>query len=222
MLTQEMHQMNFIELLDSFLRTRVDELAEQMRGHTSPSAKAPSMSALLQSALKNEWETALLTAHWVIDEIHPDFRIELARLAGDEAKHFQLIEKRLRQLGGQKNCDELNARTPLFKYLIEQKSTFDRLVTGPYAREALAVTRNIVFLEHCKSIDDFETIKIYDEIQYDEGFHHQIGKKYLKEMINSEEDFNRARAKVEEILNVIDDIQEMLIMNKGICRIPGC
>lgn len=214
--------MNYIESLDDFLRQRVDELAEQIRGTANPNAKVPPMPALLQAALKNEWETSLLTSFWVIDEEDADFRIDLARLAGDEAKHFHMIEKRLKELGGEKNVDALNERTPLFKYLMKQTSTFDRVVSGPYTREALAVTRNVVFLEHCKAVDDFETIEIYDEIQKDEGFHHRIGKKYLSQLIQSEQDFERAKAKIEETLQVIDDIQEMIVMNKGVCRIPGC
>ena len=214
--------MDYIQELDDFLRTRVDELAEQIRGTHNPEAKVPPMTILLQAALKNEWETALLTSNWVTDELDPDFRIELSRLAGDEAKHFQLIEKRLKDLGAEKQIEPLNERTPLYHFLMKQSCTFDRVVSGPYTREALAVTRNVVFLEHCKTIDDFETISLYDEIQNDEGFHHRIGKKYLTKLIQNNEDFERAKAKVEETLQVVDDIQEMIVMNKGVCRIPGC
>lgn len=214
--------MSYIEELDDFLRKRVDQLAEQIRGTHNPNAQVPPMPMLLQAALKNEWETALLTSQWVSDEQDPDLRIELARLAGDEAKHFQMIEKRLIELGHEKKVEPLDERTPLYHFLMKQKTTFDRVVSGPYTREALAVTRNVVFLEHCKSIDDFETIALYDEIQNDEGFHHRIGKKYLAKLIQNDEDFNKAKAKVEETLQVVDDIQEMIVMNKGICRIPGC
>jgi len=214
--------MNYIDDLDSYLRDRVDQLAEQIRGEKNPNAKVPPMPALLQAALKNEWETALLTSIWVTDEEDADLRIDLARLAGDEAKHFHLIEKRLNELGAVKNEVPLNEKSPLFQYLIKQTSTFDRVVSGPYTREALAVTRNIVFLEHCKSINDFETIQIYDEIQNDEGFHHRVGKKYLSKLVKNDEDFEKAKSKIEETLQVVDDIQEMIVMNKGICRIPGC
>ena len=214
--------MDYIQTLDDFLRQKVDTLAEQIRGTHNPNAKVPPMPMLLQAALKNEWETSLITSHWVIDEEDTDFRIELARLAGDEAKHFQLIEKRLRELGGEKVIAPLNERTPLFHFLKKQVTTFDRVVSGPYTREALAVTRNVVFLEHCKSIDDFDTIALYDEIQNDEGFHHKIGRKYLAKLIQTDEDFEKAKAKVEETLQVVDDIQEMIVMNKGLCRIPGC
>jgi rubrerythrin len=214
--------MDYLRRLDDILRQRVDELAEQIRGTHNPEAKPPPMTALLQAALKNEWETSLLTSHWVIDEEDADLRIDLARLAGDEAKHFQSIEKRLTELGSEKNVKDLNQRTPLFHFMMKQNSTFDRVVCGPYTREALAVTRNVVFLEHCKSIDDFKTIEIYDEIQNDEAFHHRIGRKYLEKLILNETDFNNAVIKINETLQVIDDIQEMIVMNRGLCRIPGC
>ena len=212
----------YLSEIDDLLRQRVDELSEQIRGNHNPDAKVPPMPVLLQVALKNEWETALLTSHWVSDEKDPDLRIELSRLAGDEAKHFQLIEKRLNELGAVKDTGALDERTPLFHFLMEQKDTFDRVVSGPYTREALAVTRNVVFLEHCKSMDDFDTIALYDEIQNDEGFHHRVGRKYLERLINCEADFERAVAKMYETLQVVDDIQEMIVMNKGVCRIPGC
>ena len=155
---------DYLSKLDDLLRQRVDELSEQIRGTHNPDAKPPGMAMLLQIALKNEWETALLTSHWVTDEKDADLRIELSRLAGDEAKHFQLIEKRLNDLAAEKNTAGLDERSPLFHFLLNQTDTFDRVVSGPYTREALAVTRNVVFLEHCKSIDDFETIALYDEI----------------------------------------------------------
>ena len=62
------------------------------------------------AALKNEWETTLLTSHWVTDEKNADFRICLARLAGDEARHFSLIENRLKELGGHKNYQTFGER----------------------------------------------------------------------------------------------------------------
>ena len=111
---------DYLSQLDDLLRQRVDELSEQIRGSHNPQAQVPAMPMLLQAALKNEWETALLTSHWVTTEKDADFRIELSRLAGDEAKHFQLIEKRLNQLGGEKNCEGLDQRTPLFYFLMKQ------------------------------------------------------------------------------------------------------
>jgi rubrerythrin len=204
------------------LSARMDELAEQIKGSGNPDAKVPAMALLLKTALKNEWETTLLTSFWVTDEKDPFFRIALARLAGDEAKHFSLIEKRLKEMGVTFSEEELNERTPLFKYLLEQKSTFDRAVTGPFTREALAVARNNIFLEHCYELNDTETIKIYEQIQEDEKYHQELGKNQVAKLINSDSDLKKATEKMLEMLQIVDDIQEMVVMKKGICRIPGC
>ncbi|PCJ51420.1 MAG: hypothetical protein COA79_26355 [Planctomycetota bacterium] len=213
---------DFVVELDSILENRINELSEQMKGNANKDVKIPAMKNLLMAALKNEWETTLLTSHWVIDEVDCDFRISLARLAGDEAKHFALIEERLQSLDGTINNEELNKRSPLFHYLMKQKTTFDRAVTGPYAREALAVARNQVFLEHCKDLKDLKTIELYNKIQTDEAHHHQLGRNFLASTINSKLDLEKAKTKVLEVLSVVDEIQEMVIMKMGICRLPGC
>lgn len=212
----------FMNQLDDLLIKRIEELSNQMKGTANANAKIPPMPNLLMAALKNEWETTLLTSQWVIDEQDCDFRICLARLAGDEAKHFALIEERLINLGGIKNEEELNKRTPLYHYLMQQKTTFDRAVTGPFAREALAVARNKVFLEHCKSINDLDTIKLYDQIQKDEAHHHQLGRDYLQQTIKSATDLDLAKQKILEVLEVVDEIQEMAVMKMNICHLPGC
>jgi len=213
---------DFLNELDQLLKDRIVELSNQIRGDQNPNVKVPPMPKLLMAALKNEWETSLLTSHWVTDEKNVDLRIDLARLAGDEAKHFSLIEERLKNLGGSKVPEELNKRTPLFHFLMEQKNSFERAVTGPFAREALAVARNEVFLEHCQQIKDIDTIKLYETIQKDEAHHHQLGRKYVGQMINNQDDFEFARSKVLAVLDVVDEIQEMAVMQLGICRLPGC
>ena len=207
--------------LTDALNSRVAELATQIEGRNT-SAQIPPMPVLLKAAMKNEWETTLLTSHWVIDEPDVELRVDLARLAGDEAKHFNMIKLRLSSLGESINPEELNERSPLFHFLKLQTDSFDRAVTGPFAREALAVARNQVFLDHCKNIKDRETIAVYDEIQADEEHHHRLGKKYLEANLQTEEQYQRAEKVMLEMLKIVDDIQEMVVLQKGICRIPGC
>lgn len=213
---------DYLTKLDSVLKSRLNELSEQIKGHHNPDAKVPSMSMLLTAALKNEWETTLLTSHWVCDEENPKLRVALSRLAGDEAKHYQLIEERLKSLNTTVKKDDLDQRTPLYNFLIQQKTSFDRTITGPFTREALAVIRNEVFLEHCESIHDTTTLELYREIQEDEAHHHQLGRKFLECFITNEDEYEHAKSKMLETLQVVDDIQEMAVMQKGICKLPGC
>lgn len=213
---------NYLKQLDELLQQRVNELSENFKKTPEKEAKVPPMSKLLGAAMKNEWETTLLTCLWVGDEKDADLRVSLARLAGDEAKHYHAIEKRLHEMGASIDPAELDQRTPLFHFLKEQTTTQDRVICGPYTREALAVQRNQVFLDHCQNENDQKTIELYQEIQSDEAHHHELGRKHLEQWLRSEEDFNHARQKVDETLKVIDDIQEMAMLKLGVCNLPGC
>jgi len=76
-----------------------------------------------------------------------------------------IIENRLYNKRASISSKELDERTPLFHFLMEQETTFDRALTGPFIREALAIARNEAFLEYCQSVNELETISIYDIIQ---------------------------------------------------------
>jgi len=54
---------------------------------------------LLVLALKNELEATECAAMWIPITREIDVKLALARQAGDEAKHYRLIEKRLGELG---------------------------------------------------------------------------------------------------------------------------
>ncbi len=211
----------FCNELDRSLKSRIRELAEQISGAGSP-ARVPPMAELLKAALKNEWETTLLSSLWVADEGDRTLRVALARLAGDEARHYTLIEKRLLEMGGSLPGPELDDRSPLFSFLLGQQASFDRIVAGPYTREALAVARNTVFLEHCRETGAVEIVDMYAEIQADEEHHHQLGRRLLAERLRTPEDLERALSVMSATLQVVDDIQAMIVMQKGLCRIPGC
>ena len=53
----------------------------------------------LKIALKNELEASELAALWMPTTPEIEIKLALARQAGDEAKHYGLIEKRLEKLG---------------------------------------------------------------------------------------------------------------------------
>lgn len=218
--------MTLVVKLKNELNDRLDKLITQMSGAKKEDAGdnsgPPPIPMLLKAALKNEWETSLLTCEWVSDEEDPDFRISLARLAGDEARHFELIKKRLDSMGESLNPDELNLRSPMYKFLKDQTNTFDRIVTGPFTREALAVARNKLFLEYCEKKGDSGTLEIYKTIQEDEGHHHKLGEVYLEKVLKSEDDYKRAHAQMMGLLDVVEDIQEMVVIKKGLSHIPGC
>src|SRR5215472_10893728 len=61
------------------------------------------VAMLLKLALKNEIEATECAAAWVATTPEIDVKLALARQAGDEAKHFRLVERRLGELGVETN-----------------------------------------------------------------------------------------------------------------------
>src|SRR5689334_6018101 len=53
----------------------------------------------LKMALKNELEASELAAFWVESTPETEIKLALARQAGDEARHYHLIEKHLEGMG---------------------------------------------------------------------------------------------------------------------------
>lgn len=124
----------------------------------------PPIPLLLKASLRNEWETTLLIGLLMKGILILEF---LWPALGDEAKHFELIKTRINFFNETISLEELNIRSPMYNVLIEQKITFDRAVTGPFAREALDLAKNKLFLDYCQKIEDTETITIY-KIIHDE------------------------------------------------------
>ena len=62
------------------------------------------VAKLLGLALKNELEATECAAAWIASTPEIDVKLALARQAGDEAKHFRLIQRRLDELGVDSAC----------------------------------------------------------------------------------------------------------------------
>ena len=175
------------------------------------------LNSLLNAALKNEWETAQLTSHWVLDESNHKLAVLMTRLAGDEAKHYLMIEKFVQ------NPVELGKPdSPLFNHLLGVKDTFGRLVTGPFTREYLAIKRNELFLEFCDRFSFQEVKETYAIIQEEEAYHHKLGVEVLERIIKDESQVKLAKSLIDKMLKVVDDMQEMAMIKKGLHYLPGC
>src|SRR5204863_8647765 len=53
----------------------------------------------LKMALKNELEASEIAAVWIPTTAEVEVKLALARQAGDEAKHYRLIEEHLEKMG---------------------------------------------------------------------------------------------------------------------------
>src|SRR5580700_4478862 len=75
------------------------------------------VAKLLLLALKNEIEATECAAAWIATTPEIDVKLALARQAGDEAKHFGLIQRRLAELGVDTSRFDPSPRSPLLQHL---------------------------------------------------------------------------------------------------------
>jgi len=174
---------------------------------------------LLTLALKNELEATECAAMWLPTTREVDVKLALARQAGDEAKHFRLIEKRLGELGVATDAArfEPGPRSPLLE------TTVERVAAGQFTREALAVVRNDEFIRFCESRGDAATAALYrDVIQPDERHHHELGRSLLARLATTEGAREQARAAARKTLELAEELQEIARLKMGVSRAPGC
>jgi rubrerythrin len=181
------------------------------------------VARLLLLALKNELEATECAAGWIGTTREIDVKLALARQAGDEAKHYRLIEKRLGELGVDTSAYDPGPRSPLLQYLASLESTVERVAAGQFTREALAVVRNEEFIRFCVDRGDEPTAALYrDVIQPDERHHHELGRTLLVRYASTEGDRESARRASARTLELAEELQEIARLKLGISRAPGC
>jgi len=94
------------------------------------------VSRLLLLALKNELEATECAAAWIPTTPEVDVKLALARQAGDEAKHYKMIQARLAELDvDTRTLDPLAAgRSPLLAWLLTLEGTVARIAAGQFTR----------------------------------------------------------------------------------------
>jgi len=180
---------------------------------------------LLKMALKNELEATELAARWM--ESTEDIRVKLAfaRQIGDEAKHYRMIQERLKELGV--NTDDFNpvaqGYSPLFNYLLTLQDTVERVTGGQFTREAIAAVKNQQFVDLCAARGDEVTARMYrDTIQVDENYHHLLGRQILERLATTPEAQERARKVARKTLELAEELQNAMREKAGIHHAPGC
>ena len=192
---------------------------------TGEPSEAVTVARLLLLALKNELDATELAAAWLPSTPEIDVKLALARQAGDEAKHYKMIQARLLELDvDTKTLDPLAAgRSPLLTWLLTLEGTVARVAAGQFTREALAVVRNAEFARFCRAMGDDTTARMYEEtIQPDERHHHELGRKLLLELATTDEAQDAARASSAKVLAMAEELQEIARLKAGITRAPGC
>jgi hypothetical protein len=211
---------SFLAELDAQNRAALDRIgaatAREPGGDTT-------VATLLRVALKNEIEATECAASFIPTTREIDVKLALARQAGDEAKHYRLIEKRLSELGVDASGFDPGQRSPMLEYLLSLETTVERVAAGQFTREALAVVRNDEFIRFCESRGDTQTAALYrDVIQPDERQHHELGRRLLVRLAVTDEAQNAARRVAKRTLELAEELQEIARMKLGISRAPGC
>ncbi len=212
----------FLAELDGLLQAALARIGDAARAPPGPQI---GVKELLLVALRNELEAAEEAAMWLVGERDPELKLGLARQCGDEARHYRLIEARLRELGQDLTGHDALAggHSPMFRYLRSLASPAERIAAGPFAREALAGVRNALVADFCQEQGDEETARLYrDVIGPDEKYHHELGRRMLPRYAATAEDQERARRAVARTLQLAEELQEAARLKAGISRAPGC
>ena len=181
------------------------------------------VAKLLMLALKNEIEATECAAGWIGATREMDVKLALARQAGDEAKHYRLIEKRLAELGVDASGFDPSPRSAMLQYLASLENVVERVAAGQFTREALALVRNDEFVRFCVARGDEATAALYrDVIQPDERHHHELGRQLLAKLANTDEAQELARRAARRTLDLAEELQEIARMKSGVSCAPGC
>jgi hypothetical protein len=212
---------------DAFLGELDRDNARALERISAAAAREPSgevtVPKLLVLALKNELEATECAAMWIPSTKEVDVKLALARQAGDEAKHFRLIEKRLAELGVDVTSFDPGPRSALLQFLATLETTVERVAAGQFTREALALVRNDEFIRFCQSRDDPATAALYrDVIQPDEKHHHELGRALLAKHATNDAARQLARQAARRTLELAEEIQEIARLKMGVSRAPGC
>ena len=214
----------FVDEMQQYVADRLASL-DLLKDEEPGAADRQEVIRRLKVALKNELEAAELAAVWIPSTPEIDVKLALARQAGDEARHYHLIETHLEAMGVSLAGFEPAAEGygPMYNLLRGFDSTVERLAGAHFTREALALKKNDQFIEFCERAGAQETADLYRKhIQPDEGWHVDIGHRFLQRYASSEEDQGKARRAVEAVLDLAVKVQRKQFQELKLSHAPGC
>lgn len=214
----------FVEQLGAANQAILDRLAP-VETLVAESGGDLRLDVLLKIALKNELEATELAARWLVSTDDVDVKLAFARQAGDEAKHYRLIQEHLHELHVDLQAFQPFAQgfSPLFHYLSALDDTVERVAAGQFTREAIAVVKNQQFIAWCEAQGHHTTAALYrDTIQQDEAYHQQLGQSLLLRLAHTPEAQTRARQAATRTLELAEELQHLALTKMGVHHAPGC
>lgn len=178
---------------------------------------------LLKLALASELEASELAGSWMPSTPEIDAKRVFAAQCGDEMRHYQLIARRLEELGEDlAGFDPLEGgHSPLYQYMRGLRTTPERIAAGPFASEAIAEVRNEQFIAFCEAVGDDETARLYREvIQPEEVHHHRLGREFLEAYSISPEVQEQVAAATRTTLAIADELRTLSEKTTGLQALP--
>ena len=182
------------------------------------------LPALMKMALKNEIEAAEIAAEWVATTPELEAKVVLARHAGDEARHYQLVEERTRAMGiALDGFRPLDPPSPVLTYLRTLHTTAERIAAALVAREAMGGRRNAQFLAFLETAGQASLAALYrDVINPDEDRHHLAGCELLARLADAPATQEAARRAAQGLLETGDRVRSAALQQTGVPVVPGC
>lgn len=219
-----MDSVAFVEELEQHVQQMLSKL-DLLKDPELKSADRAEVVRRLKVALKNEIEASELAALWMPTTPEIDVKLAFARQAGDEAKHYRLIETHLEEIGidlaGFNPLD--GGYGPMFQMLSGLPTTVERVAGAQFTRESLALKKNEQFIEFCEAAGDHATAELYrQKIQPDESWHVQLGRTVLERYASTADLQAKARKASESVLDLAVKIQNRQLRELKISHAPGC
>lgn len=204
------------------LLRKIDEAPEA--ANAGSPAGPDMLASLLKIALKNEIEAAEIAAEWVATTPELHAKLALARHAGDEARHYQLVEERVRAMGiSLDDFRPLDPPSPVLVYLRTLNTTVERVAAALVAREAMGGRRNAQFLAFLQAAGQRPLAILYrDVINPDEDLHHLAGCELLAQLASTPATQEAARRAARGLLEIGNRVREAALAQTGAPVIPGC
>ena len=206
-----MDSREFVQQLVSQMDELFAQLGEQETLESESEGRVEIVT-LLKLALKSEIEASEIAGSWMSSTPEIDVKLAFAEQCGDEMKHYNLICRRLAELGEVVSDAEgrPEAHSPFYQYLTGLRTSIERIAAGPFAMEAVAKIRNQQFIELCESLGDHDTARLYtDIIQPEEIHHHESGRELLEKYAISESDQALAAAATRNSLAIADELRTL-------------
>jgi hypothetical protein len=147
----------FVEEMDATL-WQILSARDAALSRLTESADKADMRMLLRGGLRNEIEATEIAARWVVSTPELEVKLAFAQQAGDEARHYQLIGERLKELGDEPDdYPTIGEYSRLFQYLDGLTTTVERIAAAQFTREAIGYKSNQLFIAFCEHIGDEAT-----------------------------------------------------------------